>query len=221
MTERILTGVMDITDNLPLVLDMVQSQIPEVVVINLDEDNLQLKSSQNVLGGVELLPPPEALMAEIDGDEQSYDIIYNMHYEDPFVVQYVTALIGALYRGKRILMYYPTLDPSETKTVQKLINIFWQRYGIGIGVLGRNQGCYDLKCVPMWLKMIYTSRIIGPMEFLAKYPIDAVIEAPVMSLLVDDIRPIDPNPENQHKFVLSLWKHIKEKPNIQIPFYHV
>lgn len=219
--ERILTGTIDITDNLPFILDLSQNANPCVVIINLDEDNMQLKSSRNVLGGVELLPPPEALMAEIDGDEQTYDIIYNMHFDTEFVTKYVTCLIGALYIGKRIILYYPSLDPSENNTVKKLLEMFWKRYGIGIGIMGRNMGMYDITCTPIWLKMLYTGMIIGPIEFLAKYPIDAVLEAPIMDRLLNDIRPVSTDIKVQHKYIMSIWKHIKEKPNLQIPFYHI
>lgn len=221
MTNRFLLGRVDITDNLQFVYETIQSGNPNVVVINLDEDNQQLMHSQNVLGGTELLPPPEALMAEIDGDEQMYDYIYSMHFGDPFIAQYVTALIAALKVGKSLLMYYPTLDPSETKTVPKLIDQFWKNFGIGIGLLGHNDGVYDYNKLPLWLRLLYLGRMIGYKEFLFDYPQGNAIDGPVMELLLQDIRPFTTTFQLQEQinFVLSYWKHLQMNPNTKIPFH--
>lgn len=221
MTDRFLIGRVDITDNLQFVYETIQSGNPNVVVINLDEDNQQLKHSRNVLGGTELLPPVEALYAEVDGDEQMYDYVYSMHFGDPFVVQYVTVLIAALHQGKSILMYYPTLDPSETKTVPKLISQFWNNFGIGIGLLGINDGVYDISKTPLWLRLMYMGRIIGYKEFLIQYPQDSPLDGPVMELLLQDIRPFTTTYQLQEQinFVLSYWKHLQMNPNTKIPFH--
>ena len=217
--DRFLTGRIDITDNLPFVLEMTLSQNPDLIIINLDEDNQQLKSSQNVLGGTELLPPPEALMAEIDGDEQMYDYIYSMHFNDQFVIQYVTALIAALHQGKTLLMYYPTLDPTETKTVPKLIDQFWKNFGIGIGLFGYNDGVYDLTKQPLWYKLLYLSRIIRVDEFLIGFPVPTSLDVPIMELLLEDLRPFGNDLQSRINFVYSYWRHIKENPNVKIPFH--
>ena len=216
-----LTGRIDITDNLPFVVQAVQNQDPSVVVINLDEDSQQLKKCHNVLGGTELLPGVNALMAEIDGDEQTYDYLYSMQFQDPFVVQYVSAIIAALHIGKNILMYYPTLDPAETKTVPKLIDQFWNNFGIGIGLLGYNIGVYDNTKINIWAKMLYTARVIGPMEFLASYPGECSLDGPIMELLLADIRPVADDFDKGIAYILSLWKHIKAKPDLKIPFHSV
>ena len=116
------------------------------------------------------------------------------------------------------MLYYPNLDPSESKTVPKLIDMFWRRYGIGIGILGLSNGVYDMTCIPIWLKMMYGQKLIGPIEFLAKYPLDARIEDQVMMSLLEDIRPHCNNLESSKQYIISIWKHIKEKPNLKIPF---
>lgn len=221
MTDRFLIGRIDITDNLQFVYETIQSGNPNVIVINLDEDNQQLMHSQNVLGGTELLPTVDCLRAEVDGDEQLYDYLYSMHFGDPFVVQYVTALIAALHQGKSILMYYPTLDPSEIKTVPKLIDQFWKNFGIGIGLLGINDGIYDISKTPLWLRLMYMARIIGYKEFLIEYPQNNPLDESIMSLLLEDIRPFTTTYQLQEQinFILSYWKHLQMNPNTKIPFH--
>lgn len=217
----ILTGRIDITDNLQFVMETIHSQNPSVVVINLDEDNQQLKQCQNVLGGVELLPSPSAIACEIDGDEASYDYFYSMHFTDPFVVQYVTAIIAALRIGKNILMYYPTLDPSETKTVPKLIDQFWKNFGIGIGLLGYNIGVIDGTKSDLWARLLYTARVIPVEEFLSEYTLGAPVDDPIMELLLSDIKPFAATFQEGIDFVMRYWAHLKEKPGLQIPFHSV
>lgn len=220
--NMVLTGRIDITDNLQFVMETIYSQNPSVVVINLDEDNQQLKNcGQQVLGGTELLPPVEAVYAEIDGDEQSYDYIYSMHFQDQFVIEYVTAIIAALRMGKSFLLYYPTLNPSETKTVPKLIDQFWKNFGIGIGILGVCNGQYDTRpqMSDLWAQMLYTARIIPANEFLSLFTLGAPLSTPIMSLLLDDLKPVASDFQEGIDFVMRYWAHLKEKPNLKIPFH--
>ena len=215
--SMILTGRIDITDNLDFVKEVVFSRPINTTVINLDED-LKLESD-NVLGGGPLLPPPEAIMAEIDGDEPAYDIIYNMYYDnDHFIIHYVSAIINYLYRGNNLLLYYPDLNPTESMTIPKFLNLFWNRYGIGIGILNQRDCVYDWKCIPMWLNMMYTARMIPTRDFLCKYPTDAYVEEPILELLVNDIRPINKTFQEKKNYVVSLIKKFKEKPDLKIPF---
>lgn len=221
--NMILTGRIDITDNLQFVMETIYSQNPSVVVINLDEDNQQLNHMSQVLGGAVLLPTPEIIACEIDGDEQSYDYLYTLHFQDQFVIEYVTALIAALRVGKSILMYYPTLDPSETKTVPKLIDQFWKNFGIGIGLLGICNGQYDTRpqMSDLWAQMLYTARIIPANEFLSVFTLGAPLSTPIMGLLLEDLRPVSTGFQEGIDFVMRYWAHLKEKPNLKIPFHSV
>ena len=220
MTNRFLLGRIDITDNLQFVYETIQSGNPNVVVINLDEDNQQLMHSQNVLGGTELLPDVNCIAAEIDGDEQLYDYLYTMHFGDPFVVQYVTALIAALHQGKSLLMYYPTLDPSETKTVPKLIDQFWKNFGIGIGILGICNGQYNMNLLSLWCKLLYINNIISVKEFLFESPTEVLIQDPeVVEKLIFDILPYGDEINTKIQFIKSYWMHIKTNTNLKIPFH--
>lgn len=216
----ILTGRIDITDNLPFVIETINSQNPSVVVINLDEDNQQLKNNRCVLGGTELLPSPDIIMCEIDGDEATYDYLYSMHFRDPFVVQYVTAIIGALYAGKSILMYYPTLDPSETKTVPKLIDQFWRNFGIGIGLLGYNIGVYDNSKLPLWCKLLYTANIMNPKEFMILAPVEQLgNDMEIMEKLMFELSPYGTIIQDKLNYLTSYWRNIKKTHNLKIPFH--
>jgi hypothetical protein len=86
-------------------------------------------------------------MAEQDGDQFAYDAIMDDYYNIKDIQLFVTGIINMLYRGVNVLIYYPDLDPKESITVPKLINLYWNKFGLGIGVLGVSD-CYYNNSIP-------------------------------------------------------------------------
>ena len=63
---------------------------PDVKIISLDEDNsIGLDPSIFVYGTI-LLPPVEAVIAEVDGNEEKYDMIYSNHLISDPVKEYMS-----------------------------------------------------------------------------------------------------------------------------------
>ena len=212
----ILTGRIDITDNIILIRELLNSLADSTVIINLDEDN---KLEGNiVIQGTMLLPPPEAIIAEQDGDEYSYDTILNEYYNIPDMQMFVTGIINMLYRGNNILFYYPDLNPTESITIPKLLNLFWNKFGLGIGIIGIRECSYNCANTPMWLNMLYSVDAISAYEYLSKYPNDAKILDSFMSKLIADIRPIDEGSENKINTIYRLRKMLHEKPTVREVF---
>jgi hypothetical protein len=212
----ILTGRIDIPDNIILIRELLNSLADSTVIINLDEDN---KLEGNiVIQGTMLLPPPEAIIAEQDGDEYSYDTILNEYYNIPDMQMFVTGIINMLYRGNNILFYYPDLNPTESITIPKLLNLFWNKFGLGIGIIGIRECSYNYANIPMWLNMLYSVDAISAYEYLSKYPNDAKILDSFMSKLIGDIRPIDEGSENKINTIYRLRKMLHEKPTVREAF---
>jgi hypothetical protein len=216
MDNRVLTGRIDITDNPIIIRELLNSLADSTVIINLDEDN---KLEGNiVIQGTMLLPPPEAIIAEQDGDEYSYDTILNEYYNIPDMQMFVTGIINMLYRGNNILFYYPDLNPTESITIPKLLNLFWNKFGLGIGIIGIRECSYNYANIPMWLNMLYSVDAISAYEYLSKYPNDAKILDSFMSKLIGDIRPIDEGSENKINTIYRLRKMLHEKPTVREVF---
>jgi hypothetical protein len=219
MDNRVLTGRIDITDNIILIRELLNSLADSTVIINLDEDN---KLEGNiVIQGTMLLPPPEAIIAEQDGDEYSYDTILNEYYNIPDMQMFVTGIINMLYRGNNILFYYPDLNPTESITIPKLLNLFWNKFGLGIGIIGIRECSYNYANIPMWLNMLYSVDAISAYEYLSKYPNDAKILDSFMSKLIGDIRPIDEGSENKINTIYRLRKMLHEKPTVREVFVKI
>ena len=211
ITKSILIGRIEITDNFGFVMEVLSNPDPNTLLINLDEYNNQI-SGEYVIQGMELLPPPEAIIAEQESDMQAYDYIYDAWYNQPELKLFVAGIIASLYKGKNILLYYPDLNPAESITVPKLMGIFWNKFGIGIGTLGANNCTYRLNCTPLWLSMMYQSNIIGYTEFLIVFPDDAHIQTPEMMRLLYEIRPIGKDLQDCCNQIIRLQRRLKRNP---------
>ena len=220
MSSRdLLKGRIDITDNIILIRDILNSLADSTVIINLDEDNKLV--GDIVIQGTMLLPPPEAIIAEQDGDEFTYDSVMNDYYNIPDLQLFVTGIINSLYQGINILLYYPDLNPAESITVPKLLDLFWNKFGIGIGIIGVREGFYNYKNTPMWLNMLYNVDAINGYQFLTLYPTNAIILDGFMSKLINEIRPIDEGSKGKINTIYRLRERLHEKPTTREVFVKI
>lgn len=208
---NVLKGTIDVTDNLGLV-----QSIPDtsVRIISLDEENRISPNNPNVIIGTCLLPPMEALIAEVDGDEDLYDIHYINHLNSPYVQEFIGALISALYKGMSLLLYAPMMN--ENISIRKLRQHLWSLYGIMIGVAGLEPCSYDPRCVPIWLTMMYSANVIYPEEFLLYYPEDASINRVLIDKLMVDMRPVGNCYDDRFKVIKKYQHSIKKNPKTQM-----
>lgn len=205
-----LSGHIDITDNIQFVTDLIMNPVHGMVIINLDED-VRLKGD-NVIGGAELLAPPDAMQAEVDGDEQLYDAIYLNYFNQPNINQYMMGIVHFLYEGGSIVMYYETLDINGSKTIAKLLNIIWMKYGIGVGIAGQAPGRFNEQYLPLWLSLLYQAGSIGVDQFLAQYPVGVAIDDSTMIRLIQEIHPYS---ADNRKYIYDLIKLRKQKPRVK------
>lgn len=215
MNRPFLKGDISITDNLEMVTDFAINPPQNLTIVNLDE--FTEFQGNNVLGGVALLPPPEAVMAQVDGDEQSYNIIYeNYFYNDNYINQFMVAILAYLYNGGSIIFYYPTLSTKETPIIATLLNMIWAKYGIGVGIIGENSVRYNESYLSYWVSLLYMNDIINCYTFLQEYPMNVNIDYSTMDKLILDLKPYS---ENQSNYIMNLIKLQKEKPQLKQAIY--
>ena len=218
-TYPLLKGKIDITDNLDFVRDLVVNPVSKLFVVNLDEDtDLQ---GDNVLMGACLLPPPEAIMAEVDGDEVSYDIIYNMYFNNPEVVNFMAGLIAFLYIGGMLVLYYPSLDTSESVTMTKMLNLIWEKFGIGIGIVNLVPGRYNESYLPIWLNILYDNYVITTDEFLCLMPPEVELPNEINNRLLWELKPFGGGYNDKLLFIKDLMMKKKQNPAVRSPIFQV
>ena len=214
--ECILKGDISITDNIQFIADIINSPpSSSVKVIRLEEVPTIDTGLPNVIGGAILLPPIEAYMAASNGDEALFTQFYVEHLNTPVVVEFISLLMAALYRGTSLILFYPE-DDLELKG--KILEMFYKRYGIAIGEIGIRRCSYDLSCTPIFLESIFSTGAMDPFELLYLYPDEALLTDRLIYKLVLAIMPIGENYQEKAKYIVDLKRKLKEKRNLVIPF---
>lgn len=213
-------GQIYITDNLDVVYN---SPLQTTRIISMDEDNI---IDPNIaLKGTCLLPPMEAKMAEIDGNEQQYNFIYDQYLRFGAPKVYISALLAAIYKGWNVMIFLP--DIGEDYTCIKFVNFVYFIYGIHIGIIGArdpkdNSWYYDTKYLPIWLGMLYMSDVISPYEFLYQYPLEAPLnDDNIMGKLINDIKPYADNWYGQREYIIGFHKRIHGNPYLVNPIMSI
>lgn len=214
--NNILKGTMYITDNPEIIYSIPLNSNTKIV--SMDEDGILMDNSA-ILVGTCLLPPVQAKIAEADGNEQLYDTIYINHLLEPYQYQFISALLSYLYKGGNIVLFLPEL--GYTNTLDKFISFMYDRYGIHIGFINSpdptkaNWYCDD-RCIPMWVNMIYSVRVISSYEYLLIYPIDAPIaNQKIMEDLLADISPYAKTLNEKMEYIDRLRQLIHKNPKIR------
>lgn len=196
----ILKGSIFITTDINNVINTI-NMLPDVRIINLAEYNEMELDPRYFVPGTVLLPPVEALIAEVDGDEDKYNHIYYEYLKLPHIQEYMASIIAFLYMGGKLLLYYP--DSEYNNTLNKLIYFIMNIYGIGIGIVGENGEiisgyCYnaDLEYFQLDLIFFYTG-IISWKDYLYLYPSNLVIPMHILNILMNQIRPYGDNLEEK------------------------
>lgn len=213
MPRMITPGRIDITNDFELVYGVLRDPNSPIIVIDMDEDNDPNipKDHPRVIGGECLIPPMEALIAAADGEKEVFNIIYNDHFTTPFIDNYVGAIIISLMIGKQLLIYY---SDDDLGIVNGLINVFYSRYGIKIGIIGESEGMLDSTCIPIWLQYMYRENVITGIEFLFNYPVNVQINDVMMTKLINEIMPPG---EDKAKEIYQMVYMLKETPTLINP----
>lgn len=214
MPRQIIAGKIDITNNWDIVYGVLRDPSSPVIVVDMNEDNDPNipKDHPRVIGGSCLIPPMEALIAAADGEVDVFRLIYGEHFMSPFIDSYVGAIIIALMTGKQLLISYN----DELGIVNELINIFYSRYGIKIGVIGESEGAFDPTCVPIWLQYMYRENTITGNEFLFNYPVNVQINDVMMDKLINELMPVGDR-EQKAQEIYRMVQLLKETPMLINP----
>lgn len=213
----LLRGNMYITSDKNIIYETLNMR-PDVKVINLDEDNSLNIDKNTIIQGTILLPPVEAKIAEVDGNEQKYDMIYVNHLTSDKIADYMSSIMAFSYMGGSILFYLPD---EYNNTKYKLLGFLYNLYGIHVGVINdktQNNAMYysDINCEPMQLNMIFQNTgIMSWREYLLRYPINMEIPESILYILINVINPYGKEYKDKIREIIRLQKRIKEKPNVK------
>ena len=207
-------GTIYITDNEDMVY---QAPLATVKIFDMDEDGILMQNNAFIKATC-LLPPIEAKIAEADGNEQMFDIIYSNHLSEPFQLDFISCMITYLYRGGNILIFLPELECSDAK--KKFVYHMYGKYGIHPGLLGdknpiENNCFYDNNFVPLWFDLMYLVGGIGYKEYLSNYPMNVSVKAQVINKLINEIQPYAPTIEEKTDEIYKMFAKYHQEPNLK------
>ena len=199
---------------------------PYSIVFSLDEDNEhpELDPERNptrIAMGTMLLPPVEAMWSLTSGEWDKFQMEYYTHLMSPEVTEFIFMIIGLMYKGRKIILYYPD-DSSEV--INYLVQFFMSNLGIHIfePIKQNDLFGYDENKIPIYLCGIYYSGMISPEEFLLKYPPNAPIPNDIYPKLVFDMRLVGDNLADKVKLIDEIRKKSQEgRGYIQSPFINL
>ena len=204
-------------------INQVLTRMPDTKIISMSEE--RDIDPRYVLSGTILLPPIEAIIAEVDGDEQKYDMIYGRYLFSSNVKEYMASILAYLYKGGKLLLYFPVKEYNNS--INKLLGALLTMYGIHVGIIGdpnRDNATYyydsNLEAFQLDLIYFYTG-IIDWREYLYYYPINVPISDQMMNILFNNIRPYGDTFNERLEVINRLRIGIKANPYLSIPIMQV
>lgn len=216
----ILKGNILITSDKNIIYETIQMR-PDIKIISLDESNeLGIDPSMYISGTI-LLPPVDALIAEVDGNEEKYNLCYTVYLSSPPVKEYMASILAFLYKGGKLLLYFPNQEYNNT--MKMMLYFILKIYGIHIGILNDpnidNATCYyDANFEPYQLDLIYFyTGIIDWREYLFNYPLNIPISDQIFNILMNQIKPYGKTIEERVEVINRLRSGIKKNPYLINP----
>lgn len=176
------------------------------VVYIAEEPDLKYRSHPAIITAGALLPPFEAIQAELDDDIMTSNSIYSAYLNSQEASMYVSIVIAAAIKQIPIGIMFGK-DELNMQFPKMLINFFFNNFGIVFGVANKVMPYIVKEAMPFNLALLYNMNIIDYRTFMEKHP-----PLPINPMCVSKLA-IDINPWIQDKSFngyLNYFEYIKE-----------
>lgn len=189
--------------------------LPNNKTLDLDEFGKILdQNNPNVVRSTCLLPPPNAIIAEIDGDHEQFVSTYRSYLCMDVISDFISVIIQAMHLGTNFIMFIPEMS-EDSVWVNELILYFMTQYGIKIGTSPTDVFAYDERATSQNALLLYMYGYIDPYEFLFYYT--EPIYPAILEKLINDVKPAVIDNNYQAHFE-SLKNTLKARPNAREAF---
>lgn len=187
-------GVIYLTCDDRLFMESIANGYAGVIISGNIPNNHPLVTTTGASIGSLLLPPPTASMAEVDGDVQRYINIYREHLYQQNQMEFISALLAGIYKGRNIIIYM-TPEEFQMSFPITLLQFFTDTFGVNIGTETRPFSI-NPNTTSTILCMMYLNNMINAQEFFQgqpKYLIEPV-DMIANKLFLEQLPYINPNP---------------------------
>lgn len=143
-----------------------------------------------------LLPPVDAIQAELDDRLMEANIMYSQYLQNEEADPYISVIITAAFEGVPIGMMFGR-DEMNMKFPAMLIDFLYMSYGLILGVPGKVNPQIVEDFIPQDLAKLYNQNIIDYQLFMTKHP-NMPIHPAAISKLAYEINPIVDNRDFEH-----------------------
>ena len=134
-----------------------------------------------------LLPPYEALSAELNRDMNTMSILYTQYLStNPSAVSILGMMHIGLYQGTPLCICFGS-EAKDLEFWKVLLDYIRKAYGIVFAELGNIGGYIDTSYVPITLYNLYVMKELTAAQVLVMYPSDIDFTIPMMNALSAEI----------------------------------
>lgn len=181
-------GSIIFTTDLNFVISMIQANNVCVLDMN-DMDSPLDPCHPQITPATCLLPPPDALVAECDGDAQLFTAIYEQYLLSDLVVEFVSIVLAVLFRGGSVIIYMNNL-PEDSIWFNMLLQHLYNHYGLKIGTSMDNPFYLDPRYISVDVEMVYMINGISAIDFLKLHANEVPLQPYIINKLLADFNPL-------------------------------
>lgn len=166
------------------------------VIYIVEEPDLKFSTHPAIITAGALLPPFEAIQAELDGNIFESNAIYEQYLQKEEADPYISIIIAAALKQIPIGIMFGR-DELNMQFPKMLIDFVYRFYGLVFGIKGKVQPYIMEEALPLDLAKLYLMNIIDYPTFMEKHP-PLPINQMAISKLAYEVRPVVKSKDVQH-----------------------
>lgn len=159
------------------------------VIYIADEPNPEISNNPFIVTAGVLLPPFEAIQAELDDNIEQAIGIYEMYLSNSEANMYIISLVAAALKQIPIGILFGR-DEKNMQFPNIFINFLYKYYGIVLGIKNMMNPYIEYSYMPIILAKLYSFNLIDYPTFFLMHPIDLPIQDYIISKLVFEVQPL-------------------------------
>lgn len=159
------------------------------VIYIVEDAAMMYKTHPAIITAGALLPPMEALQAELGGDIAQASMIYASYLMSQEAAMYVSIILAAAIKQIPIgIMFGP--DELNMQFPKMFMEYLFSNFGLVVGVQNRVNPYIVYEALPFTLANLYCMNLIDYPTYLEKHPSNLPINQMAISKLAIDVNPL-------------------------------
>lgn len=177
------------------------------VIYIADEPGVKFNSHPAITTAGMLLPPIDAIQAELDGNLAVAETIYSQYLLNTEANIYINILLAAAIQQVPVGIMFGR-DELNMQFPKMLIDFLYRNYGMVIGVANKLSPYIEVEYMPIVLAILYMADMIDYKTFMEKHPPLPIMGNMVLSKMVMEENP--PVIEKTYEEYYKYFEYVKD-----------